>query len=417
MLPPMDFPQFDGRNPKMWQKKCESFFELYSIPSQHWVKLATLNFVGTADFWLQSVESIIKNVGWTELCAAVCARFEKDQHNHLLRQFFHIKQHSTVSEYIEHFDDLVHQIRAHDLAFSAALSTNRFIDGLRDDIKAVVMIHKPIDLDTAGSLALLQEELTMPSLRRDIKRADMHQAYKPQVKLPSGNSSSSATMTSSKAPQFSSPEEKKHVDSLKLSSTEEILNAIKAYRRAKGLCYKCGVKWGPTHKCAPQVALHVVEELWQLLQDPETMHKTALDTDSDSGEELMALSLYAVNGTDAPRTIRVLGNLSGQTPLILMDSGSSSTFISEQLAAKLPNWTPLHTPVLVKIADGATIWCTHELQSCLLYIQGHSFLLNLKILPLKCYDIIIGMDWLEQHSPMQVHWSKNGFPSITWANR
>ena len=41
---------------------------------------------------------------------------------------------------------------------------------------------------------------------------------------------------------------------------------------------------GPTHKCAPQVALHVVEELWQLLQDPETMHKTALDTDSDLGE-------------------------------------------------------------------------------------------------------------------------------------
>ena len=32
--------------------------------------------------------------------------------------------------------------------------------------------------------------------------------------------------------------------------------------------------------------------------------------------------------------------------------------------------------------------------------------MNLKILPLKCYDIIIGMDWLENHSPMQVHWSE-----------
>ena len=103
MLPPMDFPQFDGRNPKMWQKKCESFFELYNIPSQNWVKLATLNFIGTADFWLQSVETIVKNVGWVELCAAVCARFEKDQHNHLLRQFFHVSQQSTVAEYIEHF--------------------------------------------------------------------------------------------------------------------------------------------------------------------------------------------------------------------------------------------------------------------------------------------------------------------------
>ena len=60
-------PQFDGRNPKMWQKKCESFFELYGIPRQHWVKLATLNFVGTADFWLQSVEPMVKDIGWVEL--------------------------------------------------------------------------------------------------------------------------------------------------------------------------------------------------------------------------------------------------------------------------------------------------------------------------------------------------------------
>jgi len=116
------------------------------------------------------------------------------------------------------------------------------------------------------------------------------------------------------------------------------------------------------------VALHVVEELWQLLQDPGALSKSLDDSDSDSGEELMALSLYAVHGIDAPRTIRVMGNLNGQTPLILLDSGSSSTFISEQLAAKFTNWAPLANPTLVKIADGATIWCTHELQSCLLYI-------------------------------------------------
>jgi hypothetical protein len=30
--------------------------------------------------------------------------------------------------------------------------------------------------------------------------------------------------------------------------------------------------------------------------------------------------------------------------------------------------------------------------------------MNLKVLPLHCYDIILGIDWLEQHSPMEVHW-------------
>ena len=140
-----------------------------------------------------------------------------------------------------------------------------------------------------------------------------------------------------KQPQFSSPEEKKHVDSLKLQKSEDIISAIKAYRRAKGLCYKCGVKWGPGHKCAPTVDLHVVEELWQMLQNPNHLPQVDPNEDSDSSDELMALSAYAVAGIEAPKTIRLIGNLQGLKPLILLDSGSSSTFISEQMAALLPN--------------------------------------------------------------------------------
>jgi hypothetical protein len=39
-------------------------------------------------------------------------------------------------------------------------------------------------------------------------------------------------------------------------------------------------------------------------------------------------------------------------------------------------------------------------------IQGHIFCVNLKVLPLQCYDVILGMDWLSSHSPMQVHWQE-----------
>lgn len=56
---------------------------------------------------------------------------------------------------------MVHQIKAHDPNFDYALINNKFIDGLKPEIKSVVFMHKPIDLDTASSLALLQEELTL----------------------------------------------------------------------------------------------------------------------------------------------------------------------------------------------------------------------------------------------------------------
>ena len=108
------------------------------------------------------------------------------------------------------------------------------------------------------------------------------------------------------------------------------MTAIKAYRRAKGLCYKCGNKWAPGHKCAPTVSLHVVEELWQLLPDSPA---TTRPEESDSGEDLMSLSIHAVTGTEAPKTLRVMGSVFGQSPIILVDSGSSSSFITEQMAA------------------------------------------------------------------------------------
>ena len=108
---------------------------------------------------------------------------------------------------------------------------------------------------------------------------------------------------------------------------------------------------------------------------------------------------------DTAETIKIVGNLLGHRPLILIDSGSSSTFICEQMAAMLSNWVPLSAPVSVRVADGTSILCTHEIRQCPIYIQGYCFNFNLKILPLKCYDIIIDMDWLEQYSPMQVHWS------------
>jgi hypothetical protein len=71
------------------------------------------------------------------LCKVVCDRFEKDQHNFLLRQFFRIKQTEGVADYIERFDSTVHQILAHDPKFSTATITNRFIDGLKDEVRAV----------------------------------------------------------------------------------------------------------------------------------------------------------------------------------------------------------------------------------------------------------------------------------------
>jgi hypothetical protein len=50
------------------------------------------------------------------------------------------------------------------------------------------------------------------------------------------------------------------------SSLETKTAALRSYRRAMGLCYKCNERWSREHKCAPMVQLHAVQELWELFQ-------------------------------------------------------------------------------------------------------------------------------------------------------
>jgi len=100
-----------------------------------------------------------------------------------LRQFFHIRQNGIVPEYIEQFDELIHQIKAHDPRFDPMLVTKRFIDGLNHDIKSVVMIHKPRDLDAVSSLALLQEELVTDVYKPDIKNTKGSMASNPSTSI------------------------------------------------------------------------------------------------------------------------------------------------------------------------------------------------------------------------------------------
>lgn len=37
-------------------------------------------------------------------------------------------------------------------------------------------------------------------------------------------------------------------------------------------------------------------------------------------------------------------------------------------------------------------------------VQGCDFVSEAKILPLTAYELILGMDWLSTHSPMQIDW-------------
>lgn len=66
-----------------------------------------MHFSGPAARWIQSVESQLKTIEWPAFCQLLHERFGRDQHQLLIRQLFHIKQDSTVKDYVDRFAKLV----------------------------------------------------------------------------------------------------------------------------------------------------------------------------------------------------------------------------------------------------------------------------------------------------------------------
>ena len=90
--------------------------------------------------WLQSIEHLLKDLNWSSFCALIHERFSRDQHELLLHQLCNIRQTSTVVEYVDRFTELIDQLKAYNPNPDKLYLITRFINGLRDDIRSVILV-------------------------------------------------------------------------------------------------------------------------------------------------------------------------------------------------------------------------------------------------------------------------------------
>lgn len=246
--PSIAFPQFAGENPNLWKTLCEQYFQMFGILSSFWVPMATLNFSGPASIWLQSVQKKISEYDWESFSALLCTRFGRDRHQMLIRQFYTVKQTTTVADFIEKFELIINHLSSYSDSIHPFYFLTRFVEGLRPDIRAVVLVQRPPDLDTACALALLQEEVVdgthagpprPPSARPpDASQRQVHQTTALPLPPPPARVTTPSVAT-----------DRRGTDAARADSSK--LKTLRDYRRARGLCFKCGERWG-TIMCAPR---------------------------------------------------------------------------------------------------------------------------------------------------------------------
>lgn len=242
--PRFDFPLFDGDGPRAWRLKCEAYFRVCTLSPDTWVSCAAMYFIDGALSWLQSTKAHLVYTDWNTFAEAVCVQFGREEFQSLLRQFNRLKQTGSVTEYAEKFTQFMHNLMAHHESWEPSYFITHFVDGLQKEIRAAVVLHRPKSLDTAVDLACLQEEV-MEAMRREDKREERRYSAPttlravPRTALPLPPPPPTAPPKQA-ASSEGRRTDRRAVEAAHTPPTEDKMAALRAYRRARGLCFTCG---------------------------------------------------------------------------------------------------------------------------------------------------------------------------------
>ena len=155
LIPKWSFPNLMGENPKLWQQECETYFDMFQVLPGLRTRYASLNFQGTTALWFRTVEAKGKIEEWGEMCRKVHQKFDKNEYVQYRRQLRQLKQIGSVSDYVEKFEKLRHQLLLYNAALDQSFFVEEFIEGLKMEYRTAIRLALPQDLDTASLLALL----------------------------------------------------------------------------------------------------------------------------------------------------------------------------------------------------------------------------------------------------------------------
>lgn len=139
-MPKFPFPTFHGENVRLWISNAEDYFDMYQVEPNLWLKISKQQFKDSTTHWIQSIEPQLKSLDWPTFYRLLHECFGRDQHQTLIRQVFQIHQESTVTEYVARFSELIDKLKAYNPNIDMLYYTTHFVDGLRDDIRSVIVV-------------------------------------------------------------------------------------------------------------------------------------------------------------------------------------------------------------------------------------------------------------------------------------
>jgi hypothetical protein len=410
----LEFPKFDGADPSDWVLKAQQFFSYGQIAESQKVPISAFHMEGRALQWYNWLMESAPVANWEEFVVALKTRFAPSTYDDPVGAFTKLLQSSTVEDYQYQFEILSNKIPG----MTEAFKVSSFISGLKEEVRIMVTMLKPPNLPAAFGLARLQEEEVWRRNRstRAPPWGPTHSLNskppypKPPVPLTLTKPPNPNFPTITRSPGFNLPYPNRPTTYPNTMTKRPNLpirrispNQMQE-RREKGLCYYCDDKYHIGHKCSrPKVylleGLEIEEGAVPAEQEGQIVEGDTLEVPEEEGE-LLEISLHAIVGAPAPKTMRLIGYINNLAVVILIDTGSTHSFLDPDVAKKAK--LPAHEgrKLSVKVANGDSVPCQGYCAAVQVSIQGHSFSPKLYLLTLGGCSLVLGVDWLRLLGPI-----------------
>eukprot|EP00257_Ricinus_communis_P017974 XP_015576546.1 uncharacterized protein LOC107261479 [Ricinus communis] len=337
----LDFPRFNGTaDPIVWLSCCDNFFLHQHTVEEDKVILASFHLEGDAQLWFLKLQRDRPNISWANFKVQCQLHFGPSIRSSKLGELSKLKQSNTVEDYQRQFE----RLSAQTTTLTSEQEKEIFISGLREALAVEVELHNPADLTTAMSLARLYER------RSEKGRADS---------FPPRRLTTTPTNNSGPKPSF--------IKRLSRPEMEE--------RRAKGLCFNCDEKFEIGHKCKKLFWLEVLVE------------------EDEPDDEEPTISLHAISGTQTTQTMQVEGIINGFPLLVLIDSGSTHSFVNEALIHQLQIQAEAKSNLRVMVANGEQVKSPALCRK--LPIQMGTQIFPFDLFLLCGFGAVLGVNWLK----------------------
>nr|XP_027081138.1 uncharacterized protein LOC113703854 [Coffea arabica] len=352
---------------------------------------------GRADKWFQGVKIEKPMLSWEEFVDLLCRRFNDRTCRDIVEEFNKLQQIGNVEEYQEKFEELKALMMMTNRNMDETYFISSFISGLKEEIKPMIKMLKPATLAEAFELSQWQEyslKLQNKSSKENVKPLGEN-----RLGL-SRNTTTALGVNSYRIPLHSNPKHPKLANWQEGTKDPRRLSAQEMqYRRNNGLCFKCGEKYGVGHQCKVG---HT--NCMMLEEEEETAFEDALgEQDEHTGNpgQTMEMSLHALSEALKRKTITLTGVLDGEEVLILVDTGSSDSYISSELVIGMDvKYQWMDQPFSVIMGNGTSVTSNAVCLGVQWSINQHNFKFNLKVMELGGWDIILGVDWMTHFSPI-----------------